>query len=87
MRPMLLGGTAALRGKAGTKRRRLWGDEVATAVAGSSTDGKKGRRKMRGERERERENPQLHKDVNNPRNSDTADPLVLKKIIHIFMQN
>lgn len=33
---MLLGGTAGLRGKAGTKRRRLWEDEVAAAVAGNS---------------------------------------------------
>ena len=81
---MLLGGRAALRGKAGTERRRPWEDEGAAAVAGNSTDGKKGRRKLK---EREREIPQPHKDINERRNSDMADPLLLKKIIHIFMQN
>lgn len=84
---MVLRGTAALRGKAGTRMRRLWEDEVAAAVAaGNSADGKKGRRKLK-EKEREREIPQPHKDINKSRNSDMADPLVLKKIIHILIQN
>lgn len=45
---------------------------------------RKGEESLR--RERERESPQPHKDINKPRNSDMADPLVLKKIILIFMQ-
>lgn len=44
---MLLGGTAALRGKAGTRRPRLWEDEEAAAVAGNPTNGKKRRRKLK----------------------------------------
>lgn len=47
---------------------------------------RKGEESLRRDREREREIPQPHKDINKPRNSDITDLLVLKKIIHIFMQ-
>lgn len=51
-------------------------------MAGNSADGNKGRRnlKVRGI-------PQPHEDINKPRNSAMADPLVLKQIRQIFMQN
>lgn len=48
---------------------------------------RKGEESFRREGEREGEIPELHRDVNKPRNSDMADPPVLKKIIHKFMQN
>lgn len=51
-------------------------------MVGNSADGNKGRRNLK-----EREILQSHKDINKPRNSAMADPLVLKQIIHIFMQD
>lgn len=51
-------------------------------MVGNSADGNKGRRNLK-----EREVSQPHKDMNKPRNSAMADPLVLKQIIHRFMQD
>lgn len=51
-------------------------------MAGNSADGNKGRRNLK-----ERGISQPHKDINKPRSSAMADPLELKQIIHIFMQD